>query len=828
MPITGSIVHTGWEFSFAGHGEINHPADCNGLSFLPATVPGTNLTDLQAAGLMERETSASYEASFAPYKYQDFIYRTVFQGGEAAGCRYAYLCFDGLDTVCDIFLNDQKPATVENAYIGHRFDVAGKLNSGINELCLIFRSPVLEAERRKAAFEVEFTPPHLGYHFAFIRKPAYSFFWDWGPQMPVSGIYRPVYLEAFDEAVIRDFHVRSAVNGRDVSGTVIVETTGDADGKQVVLSIAGEEYSAVVCNGTAELPFKVKDARLWYPNGEGEPYLYDMEITLKGDNGILDGRSHRTGFRTVELIRDARSDGKGNRFLFKINGKEIFCRGYNWIPVDSSIPRGYYDLYRGNLDLAKDGNANMLRVWGGGYYEDDEFYKMCDERGIMVWQDGCFACSSYPDTDPRFMKLVEEELEYNIKRLRNYTSLVMWCGENECHWGYEDWGWRERHEHFYGTAIYDKLFPDTVSRLDPDRLYWNGSPYSGEPGIKANDERYGDCHIWDLHTNTLDYTGYYAYRPSFVSETGIQSLPDLRTALTIGEPQDRHIQSFVFDTRNHFESPAKNERLLRFTGALFRISEDFGRAVILSNLAQAEYLKHAVETWRSQAYDCAGLLIWQLNDCWPAVSWSAVDYNLIPKACHYYMKRAFAPDMVCFLPKSSIDYAPGTDARGELCVVSERDGPKRGQVEMRIIRIDGEVLDSRAYPVVLDGRGATGPGEIEIPGYEQRRLDSIAEFRLVWDDGRSTRNSYTLSRPKHMHLPHPKLDLRRAGDTTLTVGSDIFAKGVYLFHPDPRVVFDDNCFDLMPGEERRLGVSGTVSVDEIRTFTYNRIHHGCE
>lgn len=822
MAVMKISINNGWEVAFADHGAILSLSDCNSLIFYPATVPGTNLTDLQAAGLVERETSASYEASFAPYKYQDFIYRAAFRGEEAAGCKHVFLCFDGLDTVCEIFLNGQKLAAVENAYIGYRFNVAGRLNRGNNELCLIFRSPVLEAEKRKKAFQEEFASPHLNYQFAFIRKPAYSFFWDWGPQIPVSGIYRPVYVEAFDEAAIRDFSIRYNLEGHHVSGTVTVEARGNASGKSAVLEIAGQEYSAAVCNGTAEISFMIDDVRLWYPNGEGKPYLYDMEIMLKDKDIVLDSRRHRIGFRTVELIRDARKDRRGDRFLFKINGREIFCRGYNWVPVDSSIPRGYYDLYRGNLDLAAEGHVNMLRVWGGGYYEDDEFYRICDERGIMVWQDGCFACSPYPDTDPHFMKQVEEELKYNIKRLRNYTSLVLWCGENECHWGYEEWGWKERSKHFYGTAIYDKLFSGLIAQLDPDRLYWNGSPYAGEPGIRANDERYGDYHLWDLHTHTQDYTGYAAYRPSFVSETGIQSLPDLRTALTIGGPEDRHIQSFVFDIRNHFESPSKNERLLKFTAALFRISEDFDKAVILSNLAHAEYLKVAIERWRAQAYDCAGLLIWQFNDCWPAISWAAVDYNLIPKACHYYMKRAFTSDMITFQQGSSIIFSAMTDGRGELHVISERDGYKRGQVELRIIRIDGEELESRVYPVIMNGRGSVGLGEIILSEYEQRRFDCIAVFTLTWDDGQRIENHYTLSRPKHMRLPQPRIELRQVSDTALAVSSDIFAKGVYLFHPDPKLVLDDNYFDLLPGKERLIKAAKALNAGEMQIFNY---HH---
>ena len=461
------------------------------------------------------------------------------------------------------------------------------------------------------------------------------------------------------------------------------------------------------------------------------------------------------------MVRDDRKDGRGKRFVFRINGKEVFCRGYNWIPVDNSLPRGYYHLYKGNLDLAQDAGVNMLRIWGGGYYEDDEFYRLCDERGIMVWQDGMFACSMYPDDDSRFLALVEEELIYNVKRLRNYTSLVLWCGENENHWGYDEWwvGMRDKFPRHFGGEIYDRLFPATVREHDGDRFYWNGSPYSEETGVSANNAFQGDTHFWDLHSNCADFSGYGHSAPSFVSETGIQSLPDLRTALTIGGPEDRHIQSFVFDTRNHFENPAKNDRLIKFVAALFRVDGDFERSVILSNLAHAEYLKYAMEHWRSLANDCAGVLIWQINDCWPAISWAAVDYNLVPKACHYYMKRAFRPDMVGFLQHYSIDYGPETNSRGRLFVSSDRAGVQTGMVELKVVRVSGEVVETKRYPVRLEGPGAVTLGEIALEEYRARRFDCVAEFTLRWDDGGSARSAYTFSRPKHMRLPRPNLEL---------------------------------------------------------------------
>ncbi len=821
MDVTRVNIHSGWEFAFAGNGVANGPADCAELTFRPATVPGTNLTDLQAAGLVQPDTSATYEDSFAPYAEMDFVYRTEFPGGDAARRKVARLCCEGLDTVCEVFLNGERLACTENCHLGYELDVAGKLQEGANSLLLIFRSPMAEGRRRRAQIGVDLPAPHGG-DFMYIRKPAYSFFWDWGPKIPVSGIFRPIYLKAFDRAAIQEFQVRYRIDAADVAGTVEVAAPG-ADGAQVTVQIAGQEASAPVAGGKAVVPFAVPGARLWYPNGEGEPYLYSLEIALRDGEETLDARSHRLGFRTIEVVRDGRRDGRGKRFLFKVNGKEVFMRGYNWIPVDNSIPRGYGTLYPGNLDLARAGRANMLRVWGGGYYEDDEFYRLCDERGILVWQDGAFCCALYPDTDPAFMDLVRQELAYNIKRLRNYTSLALWCGENENHWGFEEW-WpdRSKYPRFYGTKIYGQLYPELVRELDPDRTYWNGSPYSEEPGVRANDPWQGDTHFWDLHSFCGDLYHYSQSEPSFVSETGIQSLPDLRTALTVGGPEDRHIQSFVFDTRNHFENPAKNDRLLKFTGALFRASEHFDRAVILSNLAHAEYLKYALEQWRSQAYDCAGVLIWQLNDCWPAISWAVVDYNLVPKACFYYMQRAFAPDIVGYKQQFSIDYDPQKNAWGELFVASERDGDKTGTVELQVLRVNGEALETKAFPVLLKGRGAVSLGRFALPDYESRRFDCLAAFTLRWDDGAACRNVYTYSRPKHMRLPEPEIRALQVGPDTFKLRTDVFAKGVYLFHRDVRVTFDDNYFDLLPGEERTIRASSPVRIAEVKAMAY---HH---
>ena len=697
MDVADANLHAGWKFAFSASDHVHSPGDCEQLDFRPASVPGTNLTDLQAAGLVKPDTSPDYEASFAPYKTMDFIYKTEFSGGGAANRRHVRLCFAGVDTVGEVWLNGERLGDVENAHLAYEFDVRGRLRPGRNALFVILRSPMIEGYKRRAAAGLDFPRPHLDLPFAFIRKPAYSFFWDWGPEIPVSGIYRPVSIMSYDTGAIDSYRIQYTIEGRDVSGIVEVAVRGEAD--TAMVDVAGRSHTVPVSDGVATVPFSVSNANLWWPNGEGDAFLYDMAVSLSKAGVLLDWKSQRVGFRTIKVIRDDRPDGRGKRFVFVVNGKEIFCRGYNWIPVDNSLPRGYWGLYKGNLDLAKAGGANMLRVWGGGYYEDDEFYRLCDERGLMVWQDGAFACSMYPDTDPAFMDLVKQELVYNIKRLRNFASLALWCGENEDHWGYDDW-WPDhvKYPHFFGSNIYDRLFPELVRELDPDRFYWNGSPYSEEDGIKHNDELHGDTHFWDLHSRCGDISQYLATAPSFVSETGIQSLPDLRTALEIGSEADHSIQSFVFDTRNHFESPAKNDRLLKFTGALFRVSHEFGQAVYLSNLAHAEYMKYAVEYWRSQANQCGGVLIWQINDCWPAISWAVVDYNLIPKACFYYMKRAFAPVIVGYTQRHAINYGADANSWGHLFVSADRDGPLNGSLELKVMRVVWRCLAQRALP----------------------------------------------------------------------------------------------------------------------------------
>ncbi len=812
-------LHLGWEFAWTAHAVIGKPSDIKTVAYFRANIPGTNFSDLRKIGKVEDNYAADHEQSFMPFAEMDFIYRCTFSAEDILAKKYQQLCFEGLDTVCDIFLNQKKIGSTENAFIGYTFDVAGLLKKTGNELILIFRSPLKEVQKRKKKMGGDLFSC-FSLDFNYLRKPAYSFFWDWGPRLPVSGIYRPVYLKGYDFSEIEDFYLRYDLREDRVKGLVEID---HSEGKDVwaLLKLGENEFKSIKKKNKIQIQFQLAGIKRWYPQGEGDPYLYPLEISLMKGQEVLDQKTQRLGFRTITVGQGLRQDKKGKRFLFTVNDKEIFCRGYNWIPAENSLPDGYYDQYRKNLDWAKIGNANMIRVWGGGYYEDDEFYKLCDERGILVWQDGAFCCALYPDEQKAFMYSVKQELTYNIKRLRNFTCLAVWCGENESRMMYEaDWIDKKKYPRFHGRKIYDQLFPELLREFDPQHFYWPSSPGSPQRGIAPNDPFQGDSHFWDLHTHCEDFTRYLTSAPSFVSETGIQSFPNIHTALRIGRKEDRQIQSFLFDTRNHFGQADKNERLLKFSGALFRVRERFEEAVHLSQLSQAYYLKYAVEHWRSQAYDCGGVLIWQLNDCWPAISWSVVDYQGIPKASFYFLKKAFEPDCVGFKQSTNLFYNPEENKKGELFVASEREGRKSGLVTMNLFGLEGRLLDKKEFKVNLTGRGAVSLGLIEFPEYTLRRFNTVAEFKLQWEDGRSVRNLYTLSRPKHMQLTKPEIQLKQKNSRSISLRTDRFSMGVCLEHADAKSVFDNNYFELLAGEEYPITCSQDVKVEDLKVWSY--------
>ncbi|NLB94515.1 MAG: glycoside hydrolase family 2 protein [Armatimonadetes bacterium] len=799
MDVTRRVLHSGWEFAFADYGEVNRPEDAEGLEFRPATVPGTNLTDLQAAGLVEPDTSATYEDSFALYKYTDFVYRTRFVGGEEAGRKHVFLVFEGLDTICHVFLNGEEIGSAENAYLPRTFDVTGKLRPDANSLVLLFRSPILGSATRQALLDLKF-PAIFGHDFMYIRKPAYSFYWDWGPEMPVSGIYRPVVLKAFDRAEITDFHIRYEVDGRDVSGSVRVEASG-ADGTRATLRLAGNEYTATVAGDTATIPFHLASADLWYPNGEGEPFLYGMEIALE-DGGVLDARRHRIGFRTVEVVRDHRTDLQGKRFVFRVNGREIFIRGYNWIPVSSSIPSGYYDLYRGNLDLARDGNVNMLRVWGGGIYEAPEFYDFCDEFGILVWQDFMFSFAEHPDTE-EFAAAVGREAHAVVARLRNHPCLALWCGNNECELD------TPPEQQWHGKRLFYEVIPQAVRELDPERPYWPSSPYSGP--VAASCE-YGDYHgePW-FHASKSGLETWRDWidkdKGLFMSEFPLHGPPEVETLRRFipeeklfpveGKLWEPHI--ITDDHRKQKEGMTSRESLLKNIREMAGEPRSIEEFCYLGGVAHGEFLRAQIEHYRRRKFGVGGALLWMHDEAFPSVSYGIVDYYGRPKPAYYYARRAFAP----------------------LLLVFDREGDEMAAWVVNDLREPVEGVTSLLR--IQEGRADAGPERVafRVPANVAQRIwtgpppkDPAREWLAgtLERDGRTVaRSSYFLALFREIHFPPASVAVARSftdGTLELDLRSDVYAFAVALEGLPDGARPDDHYLDLLPGETRRITVRG--------------------
>lgn len=824
-----------WHFAVSEPDQINEMPPPKSLVFHPARVPGSSVLDLQRLGELPSSNHPDFEARYRRFHHCDFVYRCRFDCPSAVRKRHVWLCFDGIDTVADCFLNGQRLGHVENAYRRHAFRVSKLLQPCGNDLVVILRSPLRFARQRREQVGLQF-PAHLDLPYMYIRKPAFSFFWDWAPEMPLCGIHGPIYLEAYDHARIIDYHLRYRIEDGRVSGTVALWTTpgdllqvevalGDQKFRSEPFSVSGpdDRVELLLSEAPVTVPIRLENVELWYPNGLGRPHLYPLTLTLKkaGGGPRLHQIVDKVGFRTIEILQDPREDGGGRRFRFQVNGKPLFARGYNWVPADISFATLTPRRYRHLLGLAHEGRVNMLRVWGGGFYEHDFFYRFCDQYGILVWQDAMFACAYYPDNDEPFMDNVRAELVEQVSRLRNHPCVALWCGENECHWGHESWWpeFRQQHGRFFGERIYHQILPGILQRLDPGRLYWPGSPYSPTPGIAANAESEGDHHFWSLHTHCGDFSEYRSNHGSFISETGIQSFPAIRTTRGMVSRKDAHVQALALERRNHFESPAKNERLLKFAAALYRLPERFDSVVFLTHLAQAWYLRTAVEHWRTRQFDCGGVLIWQCNDCWPTISWSVVDYFGRPLAAFYALRRAFASELVVFKQAVDMRYDLRALARGDLYLVTDvPDGGER-RIVVRHCTLAGERLQEQSWEV-RPSRAVTYLHELYLEAFEHHALDSVLQVELLRDGSSRYQAVYPLMRPKHMRLSRPVVRLQAVDDRTVAVQADRYVHGLELYHPRREVIFDDNAFDLMPGERKLVHADRPVEVRRLRWRCY--------
>lgn len=775
---------------------------------IPATVPGTVHTDLLAAGLIDDPYLDLNEVKDEWIGHTRWAYRTSIDWADA-GEEHTELVFDGLDTVATVSLNGEEVGRTFNQHRTYRFDVTDRLREGANELEVIFDSAWEYAESVKA--ELGDLPNAYPTPFGFIRKMAANFGWDWGPQLVTAGIWKDVRLESWSGARLAE--VRSALTLDGDTGVVRVtasiatsgsEADADTTARTLTVSIAGRHIEVPVAAGAASVDAEVRvpQAAVWWPRGMGEQPLYELEVSLRDGDITRDAWRRRVGFRTVEL--DTSDDEAGSKFTFLINGIPLFIRGANWIPDDCFPSRLTEERYRARIEQAIGANLNLLRVWGGGIYERDEFYDICDELGVLTWQDFLFACAAYPEEEPIRSEVIAEARD-NVLRLSTHASLVLWNGCNENIWGWFDWNWQDEvGDRTWGLGYYTEILPPIVAELAPTTPYWPGSPFSGSMEFHPNDFDRGNVHIWDVW-NRVDYTTYADYEPRFVSEFGFQGPPTWST-LT------RAIHDVPLTPESpgmllHQKAADGNEKLARGMEPHLPAPQSMEDWHYLTQLNQTRAIVFGIERYRSQRPHCMGTIVWQLNDCWPVTSWAAVDGDGRRKPLWHGLRRSNAERIVTVQPM----------ADGTLMLVAVNDSIEDWAVagSIRRLAFDGSVLAEQAVSLTvpaLDSVGEPVDADVATPADSRREV-----IRVDVSGARAT--SHMFVEDKDLALQAAVLQVEvgewRDGQQTIDVTAGEFVRGLCLF-PDRLVAdawTDDADMDIVPGEITRVTVMSPEALD---------------
>jgi beta-mannosidase len=786
-----------WEFRQAGTEE-----------WLPASVPGGVHTDLMALGHIPDPFAADNEKRVQWVAESDWIYRcSISCSPEILAEEEIFLVCEGLDTLATVVLNGHELGSTDNMFRRYEWEVKSYLDvKGENELTITFYSPVKYTAEKQAIRPLPGVTQAIpgGPH---LRKAPCQFGWDWGPQLPPIGIWKEIQLEGYNEARISNLHFQQRHDSGNVTveARVVVQRWEETPIAAVVRITTPkgeviEKEAAIAMQAEVVVKVPIPDPELWWPNGYGGQPLYQVEVSLirhdPSKEGLLDQHRYQIGLRTIELRQT--QDQWGRSFVFVVNGIPILCKGSNWIPADSFPTRITDEYLECLIRSAAETHQNMLRVWGGGFYEEELFYDICDRYGILVWQDFIFSCSIYPLDDPEFTENVRLEVVENIRRIRHRASLALWCGNNEMEWGWVDWDWnRNRPDLQDLKAAYDQFFHHTLPEWcqieDPDHPYWPSSPSSDTPFVDPNGQCQGDSHYWDVWHGRKPFTAYRDQYPRFMSEFGFQALPPLATIRTYADEADWNMTSYIME--QHQKNASGNSLMVGQMLDTFRLPKDFVSMVYLSMALQAEGIRYGVEHWRRHPDRVAGILYWQLNDCWPVASWSSLDYFGRWKALHYAARRFYEPLLL------SIE-----DKTPEQRVYVSNDWLEdwQGAVKWSLETLEGEVLTSGHAPVNVAPQASTLVCELDfsnqITDDNLRKLIFIAE---LWQgDQFVTRQTAHFVPIKHLSLTDPEISVNlqnQNGELIAELISHSLALlvEVSLFGAD--AVFSDNYFNLPSG-----------------------------
>ena len=785
-----------WQFRQSGSRE-----------WLPATVPGGVHSDLLALGRISDPFVGDNEKKVQWVAESDWEYRRSFQVDKAVSDEdHKRLVCDGLDTLAEVSLNGRLLGKTDNMFRCWSWDISSLLKEGGNELRILFRAPVSYIKARQVD-----QPLMGGGDIAggpHLRKAPCQWGWDWGPKLPPIGIWKDLRLEGYSQAQFEDVHIRQLHAGGKVTVSAEVEikqwkqtdmlvtlkvTSPDGQVQTVHAEPTQTADGSSICN----LQSSILNPQLWWPNGFGKQPLYQLEVKLESGKTVLDQRNFQVGLRTVALRREP--DEWGESFTFVVNGVPIFVKGADWIPADSLPTRISDARMEGLIRDAAAAHMNMLRVWGGGFYEEDRFYDLCDSHGLLIWQDFIFACGIYPE-DEAFAGNVRVEAVENVRRLRHRASLALWCGNNEMEQGWVEWKWNDPDQPIVQRlkAGYDRMFhhllPEVVAAEDPDRPYWPSSASSGIPFANPNGQQRGDTHYWEVWHGRKPFSAYREQFPRFMSEFGFQALPPYKTVQTYAGPEDQNMTSYVME--HHQRSGSGNGLMVSQMTDNFRMPKDFQSLVYLSMVLQAEGIRYGVEHWRRHRERVSGTLIWQLNDCWPVASWSSLDYFGRWKALHYAARKFYAPILLTVEDQAE---------QMGLFVTNDTTKTWTGEVRWSLETLAGERLDQGTESVSAAKLAATSIRRLDFSGQiraeNRRQVVFIAE---LWK-GRKflARQLATFAPNKHLELVDPQIERLcsvAGGKLTVQLKASSLARFVGLELDGVDVVFSDNYFDLPAGQ----------------------------
>ena len=779
-------------------------------AWIPAVVPGVVHLDLLRAGLIPDPYLDDNESALAWIGLVDWTYEGSFvlESEEQAADRHE-LVFDGLDTVATVTVNGNVVAEVANQHRSYRLDVTELLRTGDNTVTVAFRSPVRYADAQSVALGAR--PRPYPSPFNALRKSACSFGWDWGIATYSSGIWREVRLESWSDARLSDVRVHATPDGTDGTVRVAIEVERtSALPLDLTVEVAGTVRTVPIAASetSAEIEVRVSDIERWWPAGHGAQPLYDVDIALLSESTTLDSATRRVGFR--DLRWDTTADASGTPFTLFVNDRPIYVKGVNWIPDDAFPSRVDRARYRTRLEQAKTANLNLIRVWGGGIYESEDFYDLADELGLLVWQDFLFACAAYAEEDP-LRGEIEAEARENVARLAHRASLALLTGNNENTWGYEDWGWKTLLDgKSWGAHYYYELFPAIVDELAPHVPYAPGSPFSPgagwdrsqQTGPHPNDEEHGTMHLWE-QWNRRDWPTYRDHRPRFVAEFGWQGPPTWSTLTR--SISDDPITPDSPGMIVHQKAADGNAKLGAGLVAHYPIPDDIETWHWAMQLNQANAVGFALDWFRSLAPHNAGAIVWQLNDCWPVTSWAAIDGDGREKPLLFAIKNAFDPRVVTVQPAGE-----GLEA----VLHNDTDDAWSGSVSLRRVGFDGTVHASAGVAVSIEPRGSA---RVPVPDAVASPGDVAAE--LIVAEASGIRGLWWFAEPRDSALAEPGLTAEVEhlddGGHLVTVTAGALVRDLTLLvdrlSPDARV--DRGLVTLLPGERAVFRLDGIAELD---------------